>query len=121
MDSAKASQDVAMPGPNPWWSEGPLLAAVQSGEVPMAAIDRKVRRILTLAARVGALEGFEPVAASPVHVEDGIAFVREAEAEGTVLVRNTASWPRLNGCLRVTVGTRDDNDRFLAALTEVVR
>ncbi|PZF11339.1 glycoside hydrolase family 3 C-terminal domain-containing protein [Curtobacterium sp. MCLR17_034] len=93
VDSAKASQDVAMPGPNPWWSEGPLLAAVQSGEVPMAAIDRKVRRILTLAARVGALEGFEPVAASPVHVEDGIAFVREAEAEGIVLVRNTGVLP----------------------------
>jgi beta-glucosidase len=93
VDSAKASQDVAMPGPNPWWSEGPLLAAVQSGEVPMAAIDRKVRRILTLAARVGALEGFEPVAEQPVHVEDGIAFVREAEAEGTVLVRNTGVLP----------------------------
>ncbi|OII14475.1 glycoside hydrolase family 3 C-terminal domain-containing protein [Curtobacterium sp. MCBA15_008] len=93
VDSAKASQDVAMPGPNPWWSEGPLLAAVQSGEVPMAAIDRKVRRILTLAARVGALEGFEPVAAQPVHVEDGVAFVREAEAEGTVLVRNTGVLP----------------------------
>lgn len=93
VDSAKASQDVAMPGPNPWWSEGPLLAAVQSGHVPVEAIDRKVRRILTLAARVGALEGFEPVAASPVHVEDGIAFVREAEAEGTVLARNTGVLP----------------------------
>ncbi|QCR44455.1 glycosyl hydrolase [Curtobacterium sp. SGAir0471] len=93
VDSAKASQDVAMPGPNPWWSEGPLLQAVESGEVPLAAIDRKVRRILTLAARVGALEGFEPVAAEPVHVEDGVAFVREAEAEGTVLVRNTGILP----------------------------
>ncbi len=93
VDSAKASQDVAMPGPNQWWSEGPLLDAVRSGDVPEAAIDRKVRRILTLAARVGALEGFEPVAASPVHVEDGIAFVREAEAEGTVLVRNTGVLP----------------------------
>ncbi|WP_258027622.1 glycoside hydrolase family 3 protein [Curtobacterium sp. BH-2-1-1] len=93
VDSAKASQDVAMPGPNQWWSEGPLLAAVQSGDVPIEAIDRKVRRILILAARVGALEGFEPVAAQPVHVEDGVAFVREAEAEGTVLVRNTGVLP----------------------------
>ncbi|WP_309889162.1 glycoside hydrolase family 3 C-terminal domain-containing protein [Curtobacterium sp. 320] len=93
VDSAKASQDVAMPGPNQWWSEGPLLAAVQSGDVPIEAIDRKVRRILTLAARVGALEGFEPVAAQPVHVEDGVAFVREAEAEGTVLVRNMGVLP----------------------------
>ncbi|WP_422872732.1 beta-glucosidase family protein [Curtobacterium sp. RRHDQ66] len=93
VDSAKASQDVAMPGPNQWWSEGPLLSAVESGEVPIEAIDRKVRRILTLAARVGALSGFDAVAAEPVHVEDGIAFVREAEAEGTVLVRNTGILP----------------------------
>ncbi|MEN0104344.1 MAG: glycoside hydrolase family 3 C-terminal domain-containing protein [Curtobacterium sp.] len=93
VDSAKASQDVAMPGPNQWWSEGPLLAAVESGEVPIEAIDRKVHRILTLAARVGALSGFDAVAAEPVHVEDGIAFVREAEAEGTVLVRNTGILP----------------------------
>ncbi|KQS14832.1 beta-glucosidase [Curtobacterium sp. Leaf183] len=91
--AAKASQDVAMPGPNPWWSEGPLLEAVRSGDVPMAAVDRKVHRILTLAARVGALEGFDAVAATPGNVEDGIAFVREAEAEGTVLVRNTGLLP----------------------------
>ncbi len=53
VDSARASQDVAMPGPNPWWSEGPLLDAVRSGDVPEADIDRKVRRILTLAAASG--------------------------------------------------------------------
>nr|WP_246328484.1 glycoside hydrolase family 3 C-terminal domain-containing protein [Curtobacterium pusillum] len=93
VDSAKASQDVAMPGPNPWWSEGPLLAAVQSGDVPESAIDRKVRRILTLAARVGALEGISPAVSEPALVEDGIAFVREAEAEGTVLVHNTGVLP----------------------------
>ncbi|MGN6407798.1 MAG: beta-glucosidase H [Curtobacterium sp.] len=93
VDSAKGSQDVAMPGPNQWWSEGPLLDAVESGAVPIETVDRKVRRILTLAARVGALEGFEPVAAQPVQVEDGVAFVREAEAEGTVLVRNTGILP----------------------------
>jgi beta-glucosidase len=93
VDSAKASQDVAMPGPNPWWSEGPLLAAVQSGDVPLEAVDRKVRRILTLAARVGALSDVPAAVAEPVLVEDGIAFVREAEAEGTVLVRNTGVLP----------------------------
>ena len=40
--------------------------------------------------------------------------------ERSVLVRNCASWPRLEGCLRVTVGTRSEDDRFLAALTEVL-
>jgi histidinol-phosphate aminotransferase len=33
-----------------------------------------------------------------------------------VLVRDFSSWPRLEGCLRVTVGTPDENDAFLAAL-----
>ena len=32
----------------------------------------------------------------------------------SVLVRNCASWPRLDGCLRVTVGTRAEDDAFLA-------
>ncbi|MEM8924706.1 MAG: histidinol-phosphate transaminase [Actinomycetota bacterium] len=38
----------------------------------------------------------------------------------SVLVRNTSSWDRLDGCLRVTIGTKADNDVFLAALTEVL-
>jgi histidinol-phosphate aminotransferase len=37
-----------------------------------------------------------------------------------ILVRNTASWPGLSGCLRVTVGTPEENDLFLAALTEIL-
>jgi histidinol-phosphate aminotransferase len=39
----------------------------------------------------------------------------------SVLVRNCASWPRLAGCLRVTVGSPDENDAFLQALDEVLR
>ncbi len=41
--------------------------------------------------------------------------------DASVLVRNCASWPRLQGCLRVTVGTRDEDDRFLDALQEILR
>jgi histidinol-phosphate aminotransferase len=33
-----------------------------------------------------------------------------------VLVRDFSSWPRLDDCLRVTVGTPQENDTFLAAL-----
>jgi histidinol-phosphate aminotransferase len=39
----------------------------------------------------------------------------------SVLVRDTSSWPGLGGCLRVTVGSPEENDRFLAALAEVLR
>ena len=38
----------------------------------------------------------------------------------SVLVRNCSSWPRLDGCLRVTVGTPSEDDRLLAALTEIL-
>jgi len=38
----------------------------------------------------------------------------------SVLVRDTSSWPGLEGCLRVTVGTPAEDDAFLAALTEVL-
>jgi len=37
-----------------------------------------------------------------------------------VLVRNCASWPRLDGCLRITVGTGVENRAFLHALADIV-
>ncbi len=39
----------------------------------------------------------------------------------SVLVRDCSRWPGLTGCLRVTVGLPEENDRFLAALTESLR
>ncbi|BCW48190.1 glycoside hydrolase family 3 N-terminal domain-containing protein [Arthrobacter sp. StoSoilB13] len=92
VDAAKASQDLVMPGPDGPWG-GALVAAVQAGEIPEASIDRKVLRILQLAARVGALEGFEPVQAEPVDKEDLVAFTREASAAGTVMVKNDGVLP----------------------------
>ncbi|WP_427892619.1 beta-glucosidase family protein [Kribbella sp. GL6] len=85
VESAKHSQDLAMPGPIGAWGDA-LVAAVRSGEVKEDAIDRKVRRILALAARVGALEG----TAKPADVPqvDGPAFARIAATEGTVLLSN---------------------------------
>jgi histidinol-phosphate aminotransferase len=38
--------------------------------------------------------------------------------EQSVLIRNCANWDGLRGCLRVTVGTAEENDRFLNALKE---
>ncbi|MFG2004235.1 glycoside hydrolase family 3 C-terminal domain-containing protein [Spirillospora sp. NPDC048911] len=52
--SARAGTDLAMPGPEARWGEA-LAEAVRSGAVPEDAIDRKVRRLLLLAERLGAL------------------------------------------------------------------
>lgn len=40
--------------------------------------------------------------------------------ERSVLIRDCTSWPRLDGCLRVTVGTHEENSEFLAALAAVL-
>ena len=41
--------------------------------------------------------------------------------ERSVLIRNCASWDGLGGCLRVTIGRPDENDRFLTALEETLQ
>ncbi len=50
---------------------------------------------------------------------DGAA-VWQGLVDRSVLVRNTASWPGLDGCLRVTIGTAADNTVFLDALADVL-
>jgi histidinol-phosphate aminotransferase len=40
--------------------------------------------------------------------------------ERSVLIRNCATWPRLDDCLRVTIGTPAEDDAFLTALAEVL-
>lgn len=48
------------------------------------------------------------------------ADVWQQLVDRSVLVRNCSSWPRLGGCLRVTIGTTDEDDRFLDALREIL-
>src|SRR3954451_5114885 len=62
--AARAALDLAMPGPEEKWRE-PLIEAVRAGRVHEAAIDAKVRRLLLLAARAGALEGVESGSPEP--------------------------------------------------------
>jgi len=105
LDSATAAQDLVMPGPSGPWGEA-LVAAVRSGAIAESVVDRKVSRILRLAQRVGALDGYPPVA--PVWVEDGVAFARQAAIEGTVLLANRAELPWDPAALR-SVAVIGDN------------
>ncbi|EFL26442.1 beta-glucosidase [Streptomyces himastatinicus ATCC 53653] len=81
--------DVAMPGPGTVYGEA-LAAAVRDGLVAESDVDDAVRRVLTLAARVGALDGAEPAVApadrpGPI---DGDALAREIARRSFVLLRN---------------------------------
>jgi beta-glucosidase len=92
LNSARYPQDLVMPGPTGPWGEA-LVEAVRAGEVDEAVVDRKVLRILRLAARVGALEGFETAPIRPEDREDPVGFAREASVAGTVMVKNGGVLP----------------------------
>ncbi|KAM0431471.1 hypothetical protein ACHAPT_005449 [Fusarium lateritium] len=82
-----AGMDLEMPGPTRWRGEK-LLDEVNSGAVPVAAIDRSVERILTLAQRTGRFEN--PEERPEVSVPDAARweFIAELAADGAVLLKN---------------------------------
>lgn len=104
LEAANAEQDLAMPGATkdePWGEA--LLAAVTAGEVPVAAIDDKVLRILTLAGRVGALGTDHRVAVKPA--AQTAQSARRLLERGSVLLANDGTLPLVVGerPLRVAV------------------
>ncbi|HVE46883.1 MAG TPA: histidinol-phosphate transaminase [Acidimicrobiales bacterium] len=93
-----------------------------------AEMEARVAMLTAERARLAAALAEMPVEAWPSDAnfilfrplsQDG-SDVWAALVERSVLVRDCSSWPRLGGCLRVTVGTREENDQFLSALGEVL-
>ena len=102
-----------------------------AGVVALDHIEAMERRVASLVEERGRLSA--AMADLPVEVwPSGANFVlfRPTTMSGTdlwralvdrsILVRDCSSWPRLEGCLRVTVGTREEDDRFLEALREIL-
>ncbi|GLW32901.1 beta-glucosidase family protein [Actinoplanes regularis] len=87
--AALGGLDIAMPAmDNPW---GPRLAeAVRSGSVPIEVIDDKVRRVLRLAARVGALGDAPVPVVAPL---DGDEVAHRVASRSFVLARNDGTLP----------------------------
>jgi histidinol-phosphate aminotransferase len=91
-------------------------------------MEQRVAGIVTERERIVAAFGTMPVD----HFPSGANFVLfrphhvpgrqvwQGLVERSVLVRDCSSWPRLDDCLRITVGTPDENDAFLSALQEVL-
>ncbi|ANY05353.1 glycoside hydrolase family 3 C-terminal domain-containing protein [Pseudonocardia sp. HH130630-07] len=104
--SANAEQHLAMPGPVSSWGEA-LVEAVRAGRVAERTVDGKVRRLLRLAARVGALDGAAPAVTAPPAAEDGTVVARELAVAGMVLLRNTAGADPAPGGGRSGTGRAD--------------
>lgn len=84
VESATGGLDLVMPGPGGPW-EDHLVAAVRAGEVDEREVDDKVRRLLRLAVRVGALTALAPERTAPA-AEEGL--LRELAARATVVLRD---------------------------------
>ncbi len=91
--------------------------------------DRVARLVGERARVLTALEAMERVAPFPsganfvlfrVHGSGGGRAVWERLVQRGVLVRDCSGWPGLTGCLRVTVGTPEENDAFVGALRAAV-
>ena len=105
-----------------------LSAATQSAGTAALAFDAEMRdRVATLVAERQRLEHALALLPGLTVFPSGANFVLvrtdgdghalwQALVDRGVLVRDFSRWPRLDDCLRITVGTPDENDRCVAAL-----
>ncbi|MFZ4720627.1 MAG: glycoside hydrolase family 3 protein, partial [Ilumatobacteraceae bacterium] len=109
VEGVKAGLDLEMPGPT--LHRGQLLLdAIERGEVTVDEVKARVRKVLELMQRTGALDVDGPGPETTRRDPDDIALVRRAAANGMVLLRNVpATAPetllplRLDGVRRVAI------------------
>jgi histidinol-phosphate aminotransferase len=119
-----ACQAVALPYHLDAVKQQAGVAALRHADEMHARVARLVAERARLEAGLGAL----PVDAWPSEANFVLFRPRsrpacevwQGLADRSVLVRDVAGFPGLDGCLRVTVGTAEENGRFLAALSEVL-
>ena len=92
VDAAHAGLDLEMPGPAR--SFGPALAeAVRAGSVAETLLDAKVRHLLSVFDRIGALDDGAEQPERPVDRPEDRALTRRAAAEAAVLLSNRGVLP----------------------------
>jgi histidinol-phosphate aminotransferase len=102
-----------------------------AGELALHHGDEMADRVETLVEERGrvatAIEALDGIDVYPsganfllVHVDGDGHALWEALLERGVLVRDFSRWPRLDDCLRITIGSRTENDALLAALGEAL-
>ena len=87
--------------------DGPLLAAVQAGEVPETLVDRSVLRILRTMFAFGVFDSDYPM--SPIPVEEHGAVAREIEEDAITLLRNRGVLPLDEGTGSIALIGADAN------------
>jgi len=103
----------------------------EAGRLALTFVDEMEARVAIVAEERGRLFGALAELAVEVWPSDAnfLLFrptshdarkVWESLVERSVLIRDCSSWPGLEGCLRVTVGSPSENALFLGALRDVL-
>lgn len=105
-------------------SEAIAIAALEKSEIRDANVARIVAergRVALAMSTIARIHVF-PSAANFIafRTERNCKEVFEALASRGILVRDISSYPRMENCLRVSIGAPEQNDRFLAVLEESV-
>ena len=84
------------------------------------AIDRVLKERERLGKELSELPGFKvyPSEANFFLIESPVEprMLFDELYEQKILIRDVSSYPMLSKCLRISVGTREENDRLLSAL-----
>ncbi len=92
IESMNAGLDLEMPGPG-MYRRQKLLDAINAGHINLEMVRDAVRRLLRLMGRVGAFENPELQAEQALNQPEHRAIIREAGAEGIVLLKNNGVLP----------------------------
>lgn len=106
------------------FSQAAALAALHELGAFEPAIEDIVRERGWLAAELAEISGVRVWPSSAnflcVRVPDADRAWQELRDSHSILVRNFSSTPGLEGCLRITVGTHEENEAVVSALSEIV-
>ncbi|RLC60836.1 MAG: beta-glucosidase, partial [Chloroflexi bacterium] len=92
VDSANNGLDLEMPGPGVWMGDK-LVQAVRDGRVGEEVLDDKVRRLLRVMVRTGAIDAPGPRPEEAINRPEHRQVIRQAAAEGAVLLKNDGLLP----------------------------
>lgn len=96
--------DLEMPGPARWMGSEHVRAGLGQGTIDEGSIDIKVRRILTLMDRTGALDRREQVAEHAGERPEDRALVRRVGHESIVALKNKGALPMVRPARIAVIG-----------------
>jgi histidinol-phosphate aminotransferase len=106
------------------FSQEAALVALENEALMQSRVDSTLGERARLTARLGEIAGIEVFPSRSNFVAFRVEGSADDVFEGLVargtLIRNISRYPRMERCLRVSIGERDKNDRFLDALEKLI-